>query len=115
MKERMEEPYDEGVAIHVGPESCGGGCKASAEALTGVRMGAVLSREINHFRAPTLLIEAEGNTASTATARCVPALRGRRPAARAEPSCARTGRSSCRPWMMEQRDAPGRLEAKSRR
>ena len=42
----MKEPYDEGVASHIGPESCGGGNNVMAEALTGVRAGQVLSREI---------------------------------------------------------------------
>ncbi len=49
----MKEPYVEGVATHDGPESCvvrkGGG-----EALTGVRAGEVLSREIIGFGVPTL-------------------------------------------------------------
>ncbi len=42
----MRESYDEGVASHIGPESCGGGSNAMAEALTGVRAGQVLSREM---------------------------------------------------------------------
>jgi hypothetical protein len=43
---RSQVPYGEGVAIHTGPESCGGGSNAMAEALTGVRIGQVLSREM---------------------------------------------------------------------
>ena len=42
----MEVPYDEGVANHIGPESCGEGSNDLAEALTGERAGQVLSREI---------------------------------------------------------------------
>jgi hypothetical protein len=38
-------PYDEGVAIHIGPESCAVGREAAREALTGAR---------NHSRADTL-------------------------------------------------------------
>ena len=50
----MKEPHDEGLASHIGPESCGGGSNAAAEALTGVRAGQVLSREILvYFRVPT--------------------------------------------------------------
>ena len=50
----MKVPYGEGVAIHTGPESCGGGSNATAEALTGVRVGQVLSREmLVNSRAPT--------------------------------------------------------------
>src|SRR3990172_9060247 len=42
----MEESYGEGVAIHTGPESCGGVRKDAGEALTGERAGRVWSREI---------------------------------------------------------------------
>ena len=59
----VKVPCDEGVAIRVGPESCGGGSNAMAEALTGVRAGQVLSREILFtFRVPTLWDDTEGNT-----------------------------------------------------
>jgi hypothetical protein len=37
--------YDEGVAIHIGPESCAGGREAVREALTGGRIGQPSSRE----------------------------------------------------------------------
>jgi len=43
----MEESYSEGLASHTGPESCIGARKSSDEALTGVRAGRVLSREID--------------------------------------------------------------------
>ncbi len=42
----MKVPYDEGVANHIGPESCGDSSNAMAEALTGVRVGQVMSREM---------------------------------------------------------------------
>jgi hypothetical protein len=41
----MKVPHDEGLASHVGPESCVCGRKVTDEALTGVRAGQVLSRE----------------------------------------------------------------------
>lgn len=44
----MKELYGERLATHTGPESCGVARKGSAEALTGVRAGRVLSRE-RHF------------------------------------------------------------------
>jgi hypothetical protein len=44
----MQESYDKGVAIHVGPELCVASRKAGDEALVGVRAGRVLSPEINH-------------------------------------------------------------------
>ncbi|WP_159396736.1 hypothetical protein [Sorangium cellulosum] len=55
----MEKPYIEGVATHDGPESCVGAREGDGEALTGVRMGRVLSREIRQFGVLTLLSEAE--------------------------------------------------------
>ena len=42
----MKVLYGEGLAIHTGSESCIGVCKNAGEALTGVRAGQVLSREI---------------------------------------------------------------------
>ena len=41
----MKEPYGEGVATHIGPESCVVVREGGGEALTGVRAGRVLSRE----------------------------------------------------------------------
>jgi RNA-directed DNA polymerase len=43
----MEESYSEGLASHAGPESCIDVRKGVGEALTGVRIGRVLSREID--------------------------------------------------------------------
>ena len=41
----MKVPYDEGIASHIGPESCTGDRKGAGEALTGESAGRVLSRE----------------------------------------------------------------------
>lgn len=43
----MKESYVEGLASHGGPESCVCTRKGAGEALTGVRAGRVLSREID--------------------------------------------------------------------
>ena len=43
----MKVSYIEGLATHDGPESCAGVRKDAGEALTGVRAGWVLSREIH--------------------------------------------------------------------
>ena len=43
----MKESYGEGVATHAGPESCAAARKDRGEALTGVRAGRVLSREMH--------------------------------------------------------------------
>lgn len=104
----MKEPYVEAVANHDGPESCVRTRKGANEALTGVRAGRVLSREINEFEVPTLLTEAEGNTPTAVVARRWVTSRGRRPLARTESSCARTGRSANRsrrmaPWAASER------------
>lgn len=93
----MKESYDEGLANHIGPESCGGGSNAMAEALTGVRAGRVLSREILlKSRVPTSWDVAEGNIGRVVSARHVWTLRGRRPRARTETSYTGTGRSHIR-------------------
>jgi RNA-directed DNA polymerase len=75
----MKEPYDEGLASHTGPESCGGDSNGTAEALTGVRTGRVLSREILSFQGADGMGQSEGNTWRVAIARQVRTLRGRRP------------------------------------
>jgi hypothetical protein len=46
MGKEMRTLYIEGLAAHGGPESCAGICEGVGEALTGVRAGQVLSREI---------------------------------------------------------------------
>jgi len=45
----MKESYEEGVANHFGPESCVAAGNCGCEALTGVRAGWVLSREITEI------------------------------------------------------------------
>ena len=49
----MQVPCDEGVAIHIGPESCAGAREGFGEALTGERIGQPLSRERVSFWVPT--------------------------------------------------------------
>lgn len=44
----MKEPYDEGIAHHIGPESWGGYREVPAKALTGETASLVLSREISY-------------------------------------------------------------------
>jgi hypothetical protein len=57
----MQEPYKEGLANHLDPESCAGGRKAAGEALTGAHAGQPLSSEITLTGVPTLYGEGEGN------------------------------------------------------
>ncbi len=44
----MQKSYGEGLANHIGSESCGTGGNAGAEALTGVSAGRVLSPEMKN-------------------------------------------------------------------
>jgi hypothetical protein len=46
----MEESYGEGLATHIGPESCAVDREVGGEALTGESAGRVLSREISGYQ-----------------------------------------------------------------
>ena len=46
----MKESYDEGLAIHIGLESCAADCEGGSEALTEERAGWVCSRENETLR-----------------------------------------------------------------
>ena len=75
----MQVHCGEGVAIHTGPESCGGRREAYREALTGERAGRPLSRDSPYIGAPTPSRSAEGDTDGRASASAGPAPRGQRP------------------------------------
>jgi transposase len=79
-RQRVKVPYDEGVANHIGPESCTGGREAVREALTGVRVGQPLSDETLLNRSAHAIQSAEGNMV-----RCAFASAGQL-------------RAVCRPW-----------------
>ena len=49
----MQVSYDEGLAIHIGPESCAVAREGFGKALTGGRIGQPLSRERFLFWVPT--------------------------------------------------------------
>jgi hypothetical protein len=53
MEKEMKELYSEGVAIHVGPESCVGVREGAGEALTGVRMGWAIEPRYQRFGVST--------------------------------------------------------------
>ena len=57
----MKVPYDEGVAIHIAPGSCGRRREAACEALTGACIGQPLSGVRLHNRSADALQSAEGN------------------------------------------------------
>jgi hypothetical protein len=71
--------HDEGVAIHIGPESCAGSREAVREALTGEHAGQVWSRERMHISGADAVPDAEGNTNGDAIASSRSTRRGRRP------------------------------------
>ena len=76
---RVKVPNDKGLASHIVPESCvRSGREARHEALTGVRVGQPLSREIIEFRDADAFVLAEGNTDSRAIASGCPVPRGPR-------------------------------------
>ena len=80
----MQEPYEEGPASHLDPESCADGREAGREALTGARADAVLSCDMfkNGVLSLSLWTKATPAEASAASLRQTP--RSHRPAVRSE-------------------------------
>jgi hypothetical protein len=77
---RVKVPNDKGLANHIVPESCvRNGREARHEALTGVRVGQPLSREIKLLRDADAFVQAEGNTGRRVIASDCLVLRGPRP------------------------------------
>ncbi len=108
----MRTPDIEGVAIHDGPESCTGVCEGDGEALTGVRAGQPLSREITASGCRRRLTRRKA-TLPAALARAVRwTPRGLRTCACTESFRARTGRSRCLPvWLIIGQAVQGRLRS----
>ena len=73
----MQVHYDEGVAIHIGPEPCVGVRKGADEASVGEGIGQPLSRESQSPGADAVS-SAEGNTNRRAIASAWSTRRGRR-------------------------------------
>lgn len=71
--------HNEGVAIHIGLESCAGHREVSGEALTEERAGQLPSGERTLIRGADVVGATEGNTAKTASARFWLAPRRLRP------------------------------------
>ena len=89
----MKESYGEGLANHIGPESCGGDSNGAAEALTGERAGRVWSREDPKVQGADAVQRVEGKRERIDSARFVSTLRGQRPRARTDTLYTGTGRS----------------------
>ena len=75
----MQVHHDEGVANHIGPESCAVAREGLGEALTGVRIGQPLSRERLLIPGADAVHKAEGNTDGRAIASARTTWRGQRP------------------------------------
>jgi len=71
--------YDEGVAIHIGPEPCADAREGGGEASVGVRIGQPSSRERTAIPGADAVLMAEGNTGGRAIASACTTRRGRRP------------------------------------
>ena len=102
-----------GRASQIGPEFMRDRPRGWDEALTGVLVGQVLSRERLLVRDADAVRVAEGNMAGCAIASALPVPRGRRPWHASETSCLGTGRSHGWP-SAKGRSAPGRPEGRSR-
>jgi len=112
-KERVQVPYDEGRANHIGPESCVAHREVWGEALTGEAMGQALSHVTISVRDADAFCVAEGNTTRRVIASAASVPRGLRPWHVADTSRTGTGRSHG--WPSEQwRPASGRPEGQSR-
>ena len=80
----MKDPYNEGIANHIGPESCVGDRKGADEALTGGGVGrAIEPREVD-IRDADVLGRTEGNTGCTANRKGQRVPRGQRTPARSD-------------------------------
>jgi hypothetical protein len=75
----VQVPCDEGVAIHIGPESCAVAREGFGEALTGGRIGQPWSRERVPFLGADTVHIVEGNTSGRAIASARTTRRGQRP------------------------------------
>src|SRR6266566_8183282 len=93
----MRTPDIEGVAIHDGPESCVGAREGDGEALTGVRAGQPLSREITVPGCRRRLTRRKATSPAALARAAWWTPRGLRTCACTESFCARTGRSHCSP------------------
>ena len=75
----MQVRYDEGVAIHIGPEPCGVAREGVGEASAGERAGQPSSRESATIPGADAVRDAEGHTDGRASASARTTRRGRRP------------------------------------
>ena len=87
----MKEPHEKGVAIRSAPSFALGAVKCPVKRKQGKRWAGYRASKICNQGADAVTT-AEGHTTSSAIASCWAALRSRRPHARLETPCTRTGR-----------------------
>ena len=105
----MREFHSEELATHAGLESSVVIREGGGEALTGVRIGRVLARDIRLVEETDVLPRTEGNTGARVSKVSVHSLlRGLRPRACAESPRAGTGRSHA--WPVRTMGAPVRSD-----
>ena len=104
----MKEPYDEGLADHIGPAPCVGARESTGEASVEGRHGLGIEPRKQYSETPTLWVSGEGNTKRGAMASPALVSRGHRPQARVDAPRAGTGRSPPRPIGNCRRSASGR-------
>ena len=104
----MQVRYDEGVAIHIGPEPCVGVREDVGEASAGERIGQPLSREKPVVPDADVFMVTEGDTLARVIASALTGPAWSKTLACAEALCAGTGRSRVRPADGHRRSASGR-------
>jgi hypothetical protein len=77
-EQRVQVPYDEGVAIRIGPAPCAVAREGIGEASARVCAGQPLSRESGLFSGADAVLLAEGNTEGRISASAPMTRRGRR-------------------------------------
>jgi hypothetical protein len=87
----MKEPYEKGVANHSTPSFAPGIARCMAKRKQGHRRAGYRASKNCNWDADAV-VKAEGNIAGSDIASFRPVLRSRRPQARLETPCTRTGR-----------------------
>jgi hypothetical protein len=106
--------YNEGVAIHIGPEPCIVGREVRDEASAGERTGQPLSRESWIFPGADAVRRVEGNTDGRVSASARRDLAWSKTLACADAPCTGTGRSHVRPMANAPKVRIGKVRNRSR-
>ena len=107
----MQEPHEAGVPSHLDPESCADGREAGREALTGARMDAVSSCDMNEIGVPSPSLWMKATPAGAIDASPSRTPRSHRPAVRSELLRTEPGRSRGRRGAQALRSSRGRPRA----